>query len=168
MPNQLIGPGDQPRTARRRGYIGLHSADPLQAPKIDPRYLTEPTDMEQMVAAYKVAQDISLQQPFKALQPHWRRPDKALHSDTEIRDFVRARAETIYHPVGTCKMGQDELAVVDPQLRVRGVNALRVVDASVMPTLVGGNTNAPVIMIAEKAAEMILAAGLLHCPDDCA
>lgn len=151
-----------------RGYIGLHSADPLQAPKIDPRYLTEPTDMEQMVAAYKVAQDISLQQPFKALQPHWRRPDKALHSDTEIRDFVRARAETIYHPVGTCKMGQDELAVVDPQLRVRGVDALRVVDASVMPTLIGGNTNAPAIMIAEKAAEMILAAGLFHCPDDCA
>jgi len=142
---------------KSRGYVGLHSADPLQAAKIDPRYLSEAADMEQMVEAYKLAQDISLQQPFKDLNPHWKRPNKALYDRQEIREFVRAQAETIYHPVGTCKMGTDGLAVVDPQLRVRGIDNLRVVDASIMPTLVGGNTNAPTIMIGEKAADMIVA-----------
>ena len=76
-------------------------------------------------------------------------------SDADLMNHIRARADTIYHPVGTCRMGTDDMAVVDPQLRVRGVSSLRVVDASVMPTLIGGNTNAPTIMIAEKAADLM-------------
>jgi choline dehydrogenase len=83
-------------------------------------------------------------------------PGAQVQSDQEIERFIRARAESIYHPVGTCKMGQDDMAVVDDMLRVHGMEGLRVVDASIMPALVGGNTNAPVVMIAEKAADMIL------------
>jgi choline dehydrogenase-like flavoprotein len=85
-------------------------------------------------------------------------PGPSVQTDEQIKEWVRLNAETVYHPVGTCKMGVDDMAVVDPQLRVRGVEGLRVVDASVMPTLIGGNTNAPTTMIAEKAADMILAA----------
>ena len=83
-------------------------------------------------------------------------PGDHIQTDQEIEEFIRSHGETIYHPVGTCKMGNDEFSVVDDKLRVRGVENLRVVDASVMPTLIGGNTNAPTIMIAEKGADMIL------------
>lgn len=141
---------------KSRGFVGLHSSDPQVPPLINPRYLSDPRDMEQMVEAYKAAQYISTQQPFQDLKPDWRRPENPLLCDQEIRDFIRSHAETIYHPVGTCKMGIDEMAVVDSRLRVHGVRGLRVVDASIMPTIIGGNTNAPAIMIGEKAADMIL------------
>ena len=141
---------------RSRGTITLRSADALAPPRIQPNYCEVPEDFEKLVAAFKQARAI-LAQP--ALAPHRGAeldPGPAVQSDDEIRAWIRANAETIYHPVGTCKMGLDDLAVVDPQLRVRGLTGLRVVDASIMPALIGGNTNAPTTMIGEKGAAMVL------------
>lgn len=138
-----------------RGTVTLASDDPLAAPAIDPQFLADPRDLDTTIKGAKLVRAI-LQAP--AMAPY---RDKELFgvrdgmSDAEWESHIRARADTIYHPVGTCKMGLDEMAVVDPRLRVRGMQGLRVVDASVMPTLTGGNTNAPTIMIAEKAADMI-------------
>lgn len=138
-----------------RGEVFLQSADPLAAPGIDPRYLSDPRDLVTTIKGARMAQDI-LAAPAMA---RYRRKDlfgrHAGMSNIEWEDHIRARADTIYHPVGTCRMGVDDMAVVDPALRVRGVAGLRVVDASIMPTLIGGNTNAPTIMIAERAADMI-------------
>lgn len=139
-----------------RGEIGLHSADPLADARIQPNYLSDERDVEAMVKGYHMTRDILLQPAFDKHRKGWWFPNRALRHDEDIVADIRERAETIYHPVGTCKMGTDEMAVVDPQLRVRGVAGLRVVDASIMPTLVGGNTSAPAMMIAEKAAQMIL------------
>lgn len=141
---------------RSRGTVMLRSADALAPPRIQPNYCEDPEDFEKLVIAFKQARQI-LAQP--ALEPHRGDeldPGPAVQSDDEIRAWIKANAETIYHPAGTCKMGLDDLAVVDPQLRVRGLSGLRVVDASIMPTLIGGNTNAPTTMIAEKGAAMIL------------
>jgi len=143
-----------------RGTVRLRSADMRDAPLIDPRFLSAPADLDGMVAGVKLMRRIFAQSalaeaggtdPLAALLGNGEGDDAA------IRDFIREHADTIYHPVGTCKMGSDDMAVVDPQLRVRGVEALRVVDASVMPTLIGGNTNAPTIMIAERAADLLRA-----------
>lgn len=137
-----------------RGAVFLQSADPLAAPGIDPRFLDDPRDLETLIKGAKVTRQI-LQAPALAgyrLRELYTREGM---TDQDWESHIRARADTIYHPVGTCKMGVDDMAVVDPQLRVRGLEALRVVDASIMPTLIGGNTNAPTIMIAEKAASMI-------------
>ena len=140
-----------------RGEIRLGSTDPLQPPVMDPRYLGADYDLKILIEGLRRGRDI-LGAP--ALQP-WlgeeRLPGARLQSDAELSDFIRATAETEYHPVGTCKMGNDPMAVVDERLAVRGVDRLRVIDASIMPTIVSGNTNAPVIMIAEKGAEMVLA-----------
>jgi len=143
---------------RSRGRIGLASADPAAAPRIQANYLSdaEGFDLRMMVEAARLSRDI-LRQP--ALE-RWRRapifPARDDLDDAGLEAFVRAKAETIYHPAGTCRMGNDARAVVDPQLRVNGIAGLRVVDASVMPTLVTGNTNAPTMMIAERAADLIL------------
>ncbi|MEM9106577.1 MAG: GMC oxidoreductase, partial [Pseudomonadota bacterium] len=137
-----------------RGEVGLADADPLAAPRIDPKFLSDPRDEDALLAGLKVTRQI-LEAP--ALQPY-RKSDIYPYSglsDDELRQDIRERADTVYHPVGTCKMGTDDMAVVDPRLNVRGMEGLRVVDASVMPTLIGGNTNAPTIMIAERAADMI-------------
>lgn len=147
---------------RSRGHVRLRSADTREAPSIDPRFLSEESDMEGMVAGVRLMRRIFAQPALASAGG-----DDGLTAlfgpgdgnEAAIRDFIRANADSIYHPVGTCRMGTDELAVVDPQLRVRGVEGLRVIDASVMPTLVAGNTNAPTFMIAEKGAEAIVRGG---------
>jgi choline dehydrogenase len=138
-----------------KGRIFLKSADPKEYPAIDPNYLAERSDIDTLIAATKMSRAIFAQKPFDPYRGEDMEPGKDKQSDAEIEAWIRQRSETIYHPVGTCKMGSDPMAVVDSQLRVRGIEGLRVVDASVMPTLIGGNTNAPTIMIGEKASDMI-------------
>ncbi len=139
-----------------RGEIRLASADPLAPPEIDPRHFEDSRDVDKLVVAVRKAREVFAQPAFSTHNADEMQPGAALQSDESLQQWVREHAETLYHPVGTCKMGVDEMAVVDERLRVRGVSGLRVVDASIMPTLVGGNTNAPTTMIAEKGADMIL------------
>ena len=128
----------------------------MNAPRIEPNYLIAERDRLTMRAAFKAMREV-LHQP--AIAAHSRGeiwPPNHARTDSEIDAFIRATGGTVYHPVGSCRMGDDENAVVDEQLQVRGVQGLRVADASVMPSLVGGNTHAPTVMIGEKAADMIL------------
>lgn len=138
-----------------RGRITLRSADPLEPPVIQPNYLSREADLRVLVEGIKLARRIAKAKAFDPYRGAETYPGTEVQGDSAIADYVRRVAETVYHPVGTCKMGSDAMAVVDPQLRVRGVEGLRVTDASVMPVLVRGNTNAPTIMIAEKAAEAL-------------
>lgn len=141
-----------------RGTVRLASRDIHQAPLIDPAFLSDPGDLETLIRGFKWVRKIFAQPAFADYGGHDSSRElyfSKVHSDEEIGQAIRERADTIYHPVGTCRMGSDDRAVVDTQLRVRGIERLRVVDASVMPTLISGNTNAPVIMIAEKAAALI-------------
>lgn len=140
---------------KSRGEIRLASGDPLAKAQIFANYLSNPDDLEHMVKGVKLARKVLAAPAFDAYRGQELRPAPGCVTDDQIRQFIRQRAETIYHPVGTCKMGSDPMAVVDAELRVHGLQGLRVVDASIMPLLVGGNTNAPVVMIAEKASDMI-------------
>ena len=144
-----------------RGRIGLRSADPFADPTIDANYLATPEDRRVMRESVKIGRTVVGQAALSPYRDAELAPGDAVASDAQIDGWVRATAETIYHPVGTCKMGADgdTRAVVDSELRVRGLAGLRVIDASVMPSLVSSNTNAPTIMIAEKAADMIKAQG---------
>ena len=150
-----IGPGlIYPRSS---GEIRLRSADPLAAPIIDPKYFSDAADLEHLVAAARLTREIAATSPLTEMVGAEVFPGPQIKSDDELRAYVRQSSQTIFHPTGTCKMGTDALAVVDPELRVHGLRGLRVADASIMPRITGGNTNAPTIMIAEKCAELALA-----------
>lgn len=140
-----------------RGEVFLQSADPMAAPGIDPKFLSDERDLETTIKGAKMTRDILQSQAMSKYRHKELFGVKDNMTDAEWESHIRARADTIYHPIGTCKMGVDDMSVVDPKLKVHGMEGLRVVDASVMPTLIGGNTNAPTIMIAEKAADMIKA-----------
>ena len=143
---------------RSRGSVTLASKDPLEPPMIDPNFLGERDDMDRLIRGFKLMRQILSQPALAGIGGKELAASAAAQSDAQIEHYIRDHADTIYHPVGSCRMGNGPLDVVDAQLRVRGIDALRVVDASIMPRVVGGNTNAPVIMIAEKAADMIKAA----------
>lgn len=139
-----------------RGKITLKNADPFTPPNIDAGYLSHSADLDEMVTGFKLSRKILAQPAFDAYRGNEIEPGTAVQSDEAIRDYIRKHAETIYHPVGTCKMGIDKMAVVDPELKVHGLIGLRVIDASVMPLLPSGNTNAATTMIAEKGADLLL------------
>ena len=143
---------------RSRGTLRLASKDPLAAPLIDPDFLGVRDDMDRMIRGFKLMRKIVSQPALAGMGGKELAASAGAQTDAQIEQFIRDYADTIYHPVGSCRMGTGPLDVVDAQLRVRGLEGLRVVDASIMPRVVGGNTNAPVIMIAEKAADMIKAA----------
>ncbi|MDC3211938.1 GMC family oxidoreductase N-terminal domain-containing protein [Pseudoalteromonas distincta] len=139
---------------KSRGTITLADNNPRSAPLIDPNYLSHPDDLAVMLAGLKKTLAIMQSNAFDSIRGKMLYP-LDINNDDQLIEFIRQTADTEYHPVGTCKMGQDSMAVVDTNLRVHGVSNLRVVDASIMPTIITGNTNAPVIAIAEKAADLI-------------
>ena len=141
---------------KSRGQVTLASASMKDAPLIDPGFLKEDEDLETLVKGYKLTKKLMDAPTFTKI----RKKDiftPNVKTDEDIRNIIRERADTVYHPIGTCKMGNDPMAVVDSHLKVRGIEGLRVVDGSIMPTLIGGNTNAPIIAIAEKAVDLIRA-----------
>jgi len=140
---------------RSRGRISLRSHDPLDSPHIHANYLSDPRDMEALLEGVKLARRLAAAPAFAKYRGRELYPGPETKDDNRLRAHISQTAETLYHPVGTCKMGNDSASVVDSELRVHGLEGLRVVDASIMPVIVGGNTNAPTIMIAEKAADLI-------------
>jgi choline dehydrogenase-like flavoprotein len=142
----------QPRSV---GTVTLRTADPLDPPLIDPRYLSADEDLRVLVDGTRLAREIVATNPLSAYVREELAPGSDVQSDDGLAEEVRGRAQTLYHPVGSCRMGTDEAAVVDPQLRVRGLEGLRVVDASVIPRIPRGHTNWPTVMVAEKAADLI-------------
>ena len=141
---------------RSRGSVHITSTDALQAPAMDPRYLHHTEDQEDMVRAFRMAREVAAQSALQSLIVRETRPGPDISDDAAVLNYVRDSGQTSWHPIGTCKMGSDSLAVVDPLLRVRGVQGLRVVDSSIMPTMPSSNTNAASIAIGEKGADCIL------------
>ena len=138
------------------GWLRLRSPDPRQHPLIEPNYLAEERDRAELRACVRLTREIFAQKAFDRFRGRELQPSESVRDDASIDAFVRRKADSAYHPSCTCRMGRDEMAVVDPRCRVRGLEALRVVDASIMPSIVSGNLNAPTIMLAEKAADLIL------------
>ncbi|MEM7254005.1 MAG: GMC oxidoreductase, partial [Pseudomonadota bacterium] len=138
------------------GSIHIKSTDPFVAPAIRPNFLSTDLDCSTIVAGLRIARALGEAPAFDPYRDFEMNPGRRCESDEDLLEYARESGATVYHPVGTCKMGQDPMAVVDERLRVHGLQSLRVVDASIMPRLVSGNTNAPTIMVAEKAADMIL------------
>jgi choline dehydrogenase-like flavoprotein len=139
-----------------RGTVQIRSADPLAPPAIQPNYLADPRDLRTLLDGVKLVRRIAADPAMAALIKTEHSPGATCTSDADLTDYIRNYGISVYHPVGTCRMGHDPLAVVDDQLRVHGLSGLRVVDASIMPNLVSGNTNAAAIMIGEKGADLIL------------
>ena len=139
---------------KSKGTVKLASSDPFADPLIDPNFLSDEADIKVMLKGVRLSNEIMQQSPLKQFTTA--SIDNEYHlSDDELLEKIRAKADTIYHPVGTCKMGDDDMAVVDTKLNVHGISGLRVVDASIFPNLIGGNTNAPTIMVAERASDWI-------------
>jgi len=141
---------------KSRGWIKPASADALQKPLVDFNFLGEESDMDTLVACYEQLRNLMTAKAWKGCVTGTIRPQQVLEKRADIEAYVRANADTVYHPVGTCKMGSDVQAVVDDQLRVHGIDGLRVADCSIFPTLIGGNTNAPAMMVGEKCADLLL------------
>lgn len=143
---------------RSRGRVSLESTDPFAAPRIEANYFSDSTELEALVNGVKLARDILRQPALSGFHHSEDLPGEGVQTDEQIRQFLLDRIETVYHTAGTCKMGVDELAVVDPALRVHGMKNLRVIDSSIMPTITGSNIHGPTVMIAERGAAMVLAA----------
>jgi choline dehydrogenase-like flavoprotein len=142
---------------KSRGRLTLSSADPRAVPLIDPKLMSDKRDLDPIVRGLKLARRIANAPAFEAYQAHEFLPGSSVPDEDEpLKEYIRATAATTHHPCGSCKMGVDDSAVVTPELKVRGIEGLRIADASIFPTLIGGNTNAAVVMIAEKASDMIL------------
>ncbi|MGH6717715.1 MAG: choline dehydrogenase, partial [Alphaproteobacteria bacterium] len=145
-----------PMRSPSRGFVRLRSADPGAHPIIEPDYMSHEADWREFRAGVRLTREIFAQKAFDPYRGEELAPGAGVQTDGEIDAFLRGHVESAYHPCGTCKMGTDPMAVVDPECRVRGLDGLRVVDASIMPSIPSGNLNAPTIMLAEKAADMIL------------
>ena len=139
-----------------RGRIRLQSADPLAPPVIEPNYFADETELDALVRGVKIVRRVLSQPAMAAFHGGEEVPGEAVRTDAQIRRFILEKMETVYHTAGSCKMGVDAMAVVDPQLRVHGVTNLRVIDSSIMPTITGSNIHGPTVMIAEKGADMVL------------
>jgi choline dehydrogenase len=142
---------------KSRGKVSLRSSDPFEPPVIDLNFFDHPDDGKTLVEGIRLARRILAAPAFDDYRGAELNPGPDARDDEDILERAKRRLGLVYHPSGTCMMGHDDQAVVDDQLRVRGLEGLRVVDASIMPTLIGGNTNAPVMVIAEKAADLVLA-----------
>ena len=140
---------------KSRGEVTLRDAEGRTPPRILANYMTHPDDMRIMLAGFRIARQIAATKPFHSLVVEQMRPGPDITSDEEIADYVRTMGSTVYHPCGTCRMGEDDGAVVDSRLRVRGIDGLRVADASVMPAIPSPNIHPATIMVAEKSSDII-------------